>query len=368
VIPIIRVLGLSAPISSLGILPSAWFQRELDFKRKVIPETFSAVIGSGLSVLWAYWNWGVWSLVWGKIATESLRTIFYWLASGLKWRPKWDLNEAKQLFQFGSLVSLGSVTAFLYYIVDQTLVGKYMGEKAIGFYSFAFRISTLPVTGLTILLGSVMLPVMSKLQNDAPQLARAVGKNISINALITIPFSIGLFFFGGDLLNLLYGDKWRGAVVLLQILSIYAVLWALIGPLNNVYIARGKAGYFPLIATLKLILAMLAMVWAIPQGNPEAVALAFTLAALICHIYGFYLGARLVQKSIWYLLNFITPYIIGIIPGYLGLKLAEALEMGLVVRMLSFFIPYLGCLLILGREMIKEVTKLVKDTFIAKFA
>ena len=363
IVPVVRVLGLSVPISSLGILPAAWFQRQIDFKRKAIPEIISAVMGAGFSVILAAVGWGVWSLVWGKVATELLRTIAYWVSSGWRWRPIWDAAEARRLFRFGSIVSLGSMTDFLYYLVDQMMVGKYMGEKALGFYSFAFRNTTLPVTGLTVQLGQVMLPVMSRLQNDLSHLSRVVGKNIALNALITVPFCAGVFFFGGDLLQIFYGHKWDGAIVLLRILALYGFFWTSIGPMINAYIALGKASYFPLVSTIKLVLALVGMLWAIPKGNPEAVAHIFTWVSLVCYLYGYYLGAKLLNRSIWYLLSFMLPYTVAVLPGYLALKLMAHLKCCLIIEIFVFYLVYFAFVLIFGKETIKEIRDMIKSIF-----
>ena len=359
IIGILRILGLTVPISSFGILPSAWFQRELDFKRKVMPETFSAIVGGIFTVIFAYMGIGVWSFVWGRIITEFIRTVAFWIASGWRWKPVWNLKIAVDLFKFGSIVSLGSAIDFAYIIIDQLFVGL-MGVKALGNYSFSFRLCTASVTGLTVQLGTVMLPVMAKLQGDLKKLSSVVGKNIALNALITVPIAAGLFFFSQDLLDIIYGDKWDEAKNLFKILALYSVVWGSFGPLINLYIVMNKAKYFPLISLYKIILVLVGMIWVFKIGTPEAIAYLFTVVALICYIYAYYIAAKLLRCNILYLLYFNLPSLIAVLPGFILIEILRYFHANLFYQITGFYALFILLTLLINRDVMFEIISIFR--------
>jgi PST family polysaccharide transporter len=364
-IPLVRALGLIIPISALGILPSAWFQREINFKRKAIPEIFSSIIGSGAMVLLAYSGLGVWSLIWGRLLTELFRTLFYWIASGIRWKPVIDLTVMKDLFKFGSTVSLGSMTDTMFYIIDRIAIGKFVGIVPNGYYTFAFRTSTAPVPVFTVMLSQVMLPVMSKLQDDSLNLVKAVNKNIAVNAFFTVPFCAGVFFFAEGFLQMFYGDKWLPAVNLFKIMSFYCFFWALIGPMINLYIAKGKPIYFLRISVLKLFLAAIGIYLVFRSKSVEAYALVFTISSFIVYAYGYFLAGRLLQKSVMSFINRFLPFLLSLIPAIITFEITKLLNFSIFIQLGFFYFIYFIGVYVSNKSILVEVYSTVKSLFIS---
>lgn len=363
-IPLVRALGLIIPISALGILPSAWFQREINFKKKAIPEIFSSISGAIAMVLLAYLGLGVWSLVWGRLITETLRSLFYWFVSGLRWKPIFDFGAMKELFKFGSTVSLGSTADTLFYLIDKIAIGKFVGVIPNGYYTFAFRISTAPVPAFTVMLSQVMLPVMSKLQDDLPSLAKAVKKNISINAFITVPFCAGVFFFAEGFLQMFYGDKWLPAVNLFKILSFYCFFWAMISPMIILYIAKGKPSYFLLISIIKLILAAVGVFMVLKTENVEFYALVFTISSFLVYAYGYLLGGRLLQGSVISLIKSFLPFLISLIPAILSFEFLKLLNLSIFIQLGFFYFIYFISVYISNKSVFVDVNSTIKSLFL----
>ena len=80
------------------------------------------------------------------------------------WR--WPGPRARTLLVFGLHLSLGSLLWFAYSNADYAIVGKTVGTVALGFYTLAFQLMSLPVQKLTANINQVAYPVFCRLQHD----------------------------------------------------------------------------------------------------------------------------------------------------------------------------------------------------------
>src|SRR5262245_6537596 len=83
--PMVQLLAVSFLLTSLGSTHEALLQKELNFKKKLIPELAQAFSRGFFSILLAWLGWGVWSLIWGQVIGAFAFTLTAWLV--LPWRP-----------------------------------------------------------------------------------------------------------------------------------------------------------------------------------------------------------------------------------------------------------------------------------------
>src|SRR6185295_14147038 len=100
VVPILKVLSISFPLSGLGILQQALMVRRLEFETLAKLEFFTAVVASIIGVACAMHGMGAWSLVSQMITGTMLTTALLWRYAG--WRPDFafNWNEAKSVMHF----------------------------------------------------------------------------------------------------------------------------------------------------------------------------------------------------------------------------------------------------------------------------
>src|SRR4030095_15977041 len=119
----------------LGSTHEALLQKELNFKRKLIPELSQAFLRGAFSIYLAWAGWGVWSLIWGQLIGAAAFTIVAWTV--LSWRPSFTFDKkiAKKLIGYGYHVVMINFLGTIGSQSDYLFVGKLVGEVALGFYT-----------------------------------------------------------------------------------------------------------------------------------------------------------------------------------------------------------------------------------------
>src|SRR5215212_6123193 len=77
----IQVLGFSLLFSALGSTQDSLLQKEVNFRRRMIPEVGRTLIKGGLQVGLALAGWGAWSLVIGQVVGEAAALLILWVLS-----------------------------------------------------------------------------------------------------------------------------------------------------------------------------------------------------------------------------------------------------------------------------------------------
>ena len=359
IIPIVQFLGLIAPFSAFGVVPAAYIQRNMQFQRKIIPEIASVLIAYTIGIILAFKGFGAWSYAAALVLNEFLKGIIYWFTGGLAFQPRIDPKMWWRLVKFGYNVSIGSVSGFLFTFIDQFIIGKFFGTAQVGFYSAAMKVNNMLPSSLVILSNQVMLALLSSLQDDKEAFFRAYKKGLTLFALIAVPAASGIFFFGGDLLHLLYGDKWNGAIAALKILAFYGLARS-VGEINGeVFFSKAKPGYFKFQGLGRVIAVAALLPLVLKFGNIESIAALFTAVLLITVLITFYLAAKLMEKSIFRILSVFLPHLAGIAAGCLSMFIFNLLIDHLFLNIFVFVAGYALAFFVFAKNEIMQLKDVI---------
>lgn len=250
--PIIQVLALTFVISSIGTVPSMLLEKELEFKKKVLPDTLPQIGYALLTIGLALKGYGVWSLVYGQILSAVLTAGLIWIIS--KWRPvfRFDKKVALEMFKYSKHILGASFMVFITLNIDQVIIGRILGIEALGFYALAYTIANLPSTQITQLVSRIMFPVYSKLQDDKNALRSAYLKVLSYVSMIAVPMAFGIFVIAPDFVKVVLGEKWMPAVPVLQVLTIAGLIRSIAAVGGFLFTGSGRADLDFKMNTLKL--------------------------------------------------------------------------------------------------------------------
>jgi len=249
---ILRVLALTLVISALGKVHYTLLVKEMDFQRKVIPEFLGQLGGAICSLTLAFLGFGAWSIVYGRILEASAMTILVWLF--YSWRPRFRFNRrlAQELFVYAKHILGSQVLVFFITNLDDAFVARLAGPAALGLYGLAYKLSNMPATEVSRVVAQVMFPTFSTIREDKAAFKRAFLTSTRYVALLAIPISLCIIFFAPDFVLGVYGRKWAGAVIPLQLLVVYGLARSIAVNMGNAIKAGGKPQWITAIATWRL--------------------------------------------------------------------------------------------------------------------
>ena len=237
------VIALSVNFITMSIrtVPQASLQRQLRFGRVALIDGANNVVTALTGVLLALGGFRYWSLVIGALAGGFVATTIALLSEPIRFqRPKFgELGDALRVSRD---ILVSSIAWYVFQNADFFVAGKLLGAAALGAYTFAWNLAYSVVEKVTGLLTGVTSSIFSAAKQDPGLLRRYITHITGTLALVLLPATAGLALVAGDLL-VIVGDKWRPAVVPLQLLVVYAGVRSLTPILSQALTMTGDTRY-----------------------------------------------------------------------------------------------------------------------------
>ncbi|HEY2904431.1 MAG TPA: lipopolysaccharide biosynthesis protein, partial [Vicinamibacterales bacterium] len=228
VTPLLRGLAGTFAIGGTSVAAGALLRRQLDFKRRFFIDTASFVLGyGGVATALALTGHGVWSLVWGSLAETLFSSGAQLAVVRHSMRPSLGRRELSELFHFGFGSTLITCTNYLARNGDNFVVGRWMGAASLGFYSRAYNLMSLPHTYAASVMSSVLFPVFAQEQGNQARVRRGYLLLTELTAMVAGPAMATLAIVAPYLVLSVYGPRWAGVVVPLQMLCLVGYFRAL---------------------------------------------------------------------------------------------------------------------------------------------
>jgi O-antigen/teichoic acid export membrane protein len=218
IVPLLRLLALSLPLSGLGMVPETLLQRHLRFRTKLLPSMSGSFTKGLVSIVLAWLGFGVWSLVWGQLAGILAGTVLAWMLAG--WRPTWRFHAGATyaIATYGFHIVLLEIAGAFRNNVDYLLVGRILGAAELGYYTMSYRIPELLIRSVNIVVGNVSLSVMAMVQRICEQLHSFQFPALSISGSVS---GCGWSrHHGTGFIPLFLSAKWNPAIVPTVLISL----------------------------------------------------------------------------------------------------------------------------------------------------
>ncbi len=322
---LLRVLGFSLLFASLGSTHDALLQKEINYRRRMIPEVGRTLVKGVISVALALMGFGVWSLVIGQVVGEGIATALLWATSN--WRPTRVLDRAllRPMAGYGSQIMVSNGLGTMVSDVDYFIIASLLGEGALGLYTLAFRIPEMIISNLSRAVSTVAFPVAARYQTDLPALRQAYLRMQHYMLLVLAPLGLGLAVATPTIMHTLFQARWDPAIPVMQLLSVYMVLGAISHWPGVIYKAVGRPGILNTLSFVKLALLVPVLWTGASVAGIEGVAWGQVVVQSVGIAIDMVVIARFVDISV-------TSNLRAIWPPF-GAALTMALAMGAVLML-----------------------------------
>jgi len=188
-------------------------------------------------------------------------------------KPEFSLNliNMKLIFNRGKWLTLAGVFNYLFENIDDAFVGKLLTEKSLGVYQIAYKITSLPLTEISLIVNRVTMPVFVNIRHDVKRLKKAYIKSFLVTFSIVFLFGIVIYVFPEQIVRIILGDKWITAVPIIRIMSFFGVVRAVTVSTYPLFLAMKKQFYVSMITLVNIIFMVFSLIILIgPYGMAGA--------------------------------------------------------------------------------------------------
>jgi O-antigen/teichoic acid export membrane protein len=240
VVPLLRVLSLTFLFESLGAIHVVLLRRDLRFRRKLVPDTARAGVKGVVAVTAAALGAGVWALIWGQLAGALAGALAATAVTG--WRPRFELHRRliRPLLRFGLPLVATDVQYAIWLNADYVIIGRLLGETALGVYTIAYRLPELLVQSIWRVVAGAVFPFFSAIQKEVGLLKDGFLATVRYSLMAVVPICLGLFVAAEPIVLTVFGEAWREAIPVLRIMAVFSLVGSIGVNVGDVYKAIGR--------------------------------------------------------------------------------------------------------------------------------
>ena len=265
-IGILRIIALTLFPGALNSVQYAYISKNLLYK-KLFYNSFAAAALSGVvGIVAAFAGLGVWALVIQNLISQISVSAIMWFT--VKWRPKLKFSFArlKSLFSFGGKLLVSNLLDSAYTELRTLIIGRRYSAAELGYFNRGQSMPNLLAKTLDGSIQSVMLPTMSKLQDDKESLKRVVRRSIKTSSFLVFPVMFGFAAIAEPAITVILGEKWLPAVPFLQILCAASAMRPIHSANLQAINALGRSDIYLRLAIIKNIMGLAVLFASVPFG------------------------------------------------------------------------------------------------------
>lgn len=212
-----RVIALMLFPGAFNSVQLAKVRREMNFKKVFVSNVAGILIAGGVGIAIAYLGGGLWALVAQTLLNIAVTCLVMLIT--VRWFPKlvFDIKRVGVLLKFGWKLLVSSLIDVVYQDLRSLVVGKKYDSETLGYYTRGKQFPHFITNAINGTVSAVMLPAMSREQENRARVKEITRKSISLGSFIMCPMMAGLAVCAEPIVTLLLTEKWLPCVPYMQI-------------------------------------------------------------------------------------------------------------------------------------------------------
>jgi O-antigen/teichoic acid export membrane protein len=348
---------------------TALMRRQMRFTALAIVEIVSMAISIIAAIIAALLGLKYWSLV-IMVAARGITSVYIvWLLS--PWRPgKLTRNSGvRPMLLFGGNLTGSNILNYFIRNGDNMVIGYAMGPALLGIYTKAYALLTLPMSQINAPLHSIMIPALSRLQDEPERYRKYYLQTLSAVALITMPLAAFMFVSANEIVDILLGSQWHEVVPAFRWLGPAAFLSAISFAPGWLFVSLGKAAAQFLLALITAPVMIIGFLYGVIWGGVNGVAASVSITYSIMFILAVYWATRKSPVRFFDIVRSLAlPVICSLLAAFISAIAGRPVsEYNVFVRLtvytLTFAISYF-CFIIAtstGRQLVRSMFNVISS-------
>lgn len=314
---LVRVAAAGLFVAALGQQFQIVLARDLEFRRIAEIEVAAQLVSFATAVGAAVSDAGAYAIVLGLIAGATTKAILLIAVSSDRscLRPRLSRRDLDGYVSFGAFQLGERLVNYVAANLDYLLIGLVLGPKVLGLYFIAYQLVVKPLLLINPPLTRVAFPIFAQRSDDDAALRRGFLEVTRLICFIVGPLIAAMAASAAVLVPVLFGDEFRGSIVLVQILAPLGVTKALSHPLGSVLLAKQRPDIGFKIGVANLVILAVSLGIGVTFGV-VGVAIALLIAGVVLNAaWPFLLDHVLGLRPITYLQALGRPLTLSLVIG-----------------------------------------------------
>ncbi len=320
-----RLAPVSIVFTALGNIHDALLLREMDFRQRIKPMMVKSLVRSVVAIVLALDGYGAASMVIGYLAGSLAWSAAQWVSTHYRPRLVIDWAVARSMAAYGGAAAALEVLAVVGARIDQVVVGRILGVRALGLYTIAYRIPETAIDTVSWTVSIVAFPGLALLRtSEEREMGSAALAVLRFQALYALPLAAGLAVLASPLIVVLFGANWAAAGPVMSAVCVMSGVAAVVAPLGDVFKALGRQRVLVVYALAQFPIYIGLMVWAAPHGI-VTVAWVRAGAQMLSAIPMLTMVMRAAKVRLWQVIVALRPAVagtLGVVAGAGAVRLA----------------------------------------------
>jgi O-antigen/teichoic acid export membrane protein len=264
---------------------------------------------SAASVGMALFGLGVWSLILSGFVGVALNMWLLSRSTPLRLRLAFDRKIAQGHGTYGFKALANELVDYLRDQASNLIISRNAGPASVGIYNKAQSLGKMPLSMFSIPVYQTVFRAMSAVQDNQDKTKYMFLRMISLLALYTLPFYVGVWWLAKPLIVFVYGQKWSASAAPLEIIALAGLIFCVGHPCGAVLAAQNRLGRELIAQTIGLLIVVIGSYVGLRWGL-SGVAVAFLFAHLYTTAHMYWLVKQCVRVTATEVFQSLRPALI----------------------------------------------------------
>jgi O-antigen/teichoic acid export membrane protein len=211
------------------------------------------------------------------------------------YKINFNFGSWKKILRQSLPMGLSFIMIQIYYNFDVILLGFMKSEEVVGWYSGAYKIILL-INTIGLIYYNTIFPLVSRYyKSSLEKLKTLLTYTAKLMTMVVIPLGIGGVFTARPIMDLIYGEKFRGGVIAFQILIwVVCIIWISCVYGNSLLACDGQKKFLVGVS-LGAITNIISNLILIPKFSLIGAAISTILAEGVVFVYMYHNFSKIVK-------------------------------------------------------------------------
>jgi lipopolysaccharide exporter len=279
--PTMRVLALCVFLGAPACVPTAELRRDFRMAVQSVIEMVAFSVSTVVLVVLAVDGHGAMSLAWSRVIGQVIIVVGLQLVVSRRYWPGFRREEALNILRLGLPLVGATLVGTLIAGVNVFFMARTVGPAGVGLFNLGETVAAWPVGLFLPVLLNVGLPLFAQIRDDTTLVRDVFTRCIELIAWSFLPVAVLLSVLAPALVVTLYGGRWAGAAVVVQVLAFCKLGEIICRLCVDVAVAGGYTRRYLVVQAAWLGAQLPAVWWASRYGMREVALANLLVMALV---------------------------------------------------------------------------------------